>query len=198
MLDAARFAPSGGNRQGWKVIIVRNQASRDRIGELVAPVMRQYLAQVGAGETPFNVVRQTKVDLDEAAKTPGPADEFVRFVSEAPVVLAVCVDLGLVTQFDKDLERPNIIGGGSIYPFVHNILLATRDAGLGGALTTFLAAREPEAKELLGVPDDHAICAVVPLGYPIKHLTKLSRKPVEAFTTIDSFTGEPFMPAREG
>jgi nitroreductase len=92
---------------------------------------------------------------------------------------------------DQHLDRVGVISGASIYPFVWSLLLAARDEGYGGTLMTFLAAGEPEVKALLGLPDGYAVAAMVPLGKPVKQLTKLTRKPVEAFATLDRFDGEP-------
>ena len=47
-------------------------------------------------------------------------------------------------------------------------------------------------KALLNLPDDFAIAAVVPLGRPVKQLTKLKRRPVADFVTINRFDGAPF------
>ncbi len=56
-------------------------------------------------------------------------------------------------------------------------------------LTTFLARKEPQAKELLGIPSSHAVAAMIVLGRPVQQVTKLSRRPVEEFTTVDRFDG---------
>ena len=93
------------------------------------------------------------------------------------MVLVVCVDLGVVAAFDQDLDRIGLIAGASVYPFVWNILLAARNEGYGGVLTTAVVAEEPRAKELLGIPENYAIAAVLPLGKPVRQLTKLKRKP---------------------
>ena len=86
------------------------------------------------------------------------------------------------------------VAGGSIYPFVHNLLLAARDRDLGGVITTFLAAAEADAAPLLGLPDHHGLVAMVGLGHPVHQPTRLRRRPVEAFTTVDRFDGAPFDP----
>ncbi|HXH84850.1 MAG TPA: nitroreductase family protein, partial [Candidatus Tectomicrobia bacterium] len=52
ILDLARFAPSGGNRQGWRVIVVRDAATKAQLAALSAPAARRYAAQVQAGENP--------------------------------------------------------------------------------------------------------------------------------------------------
>jgi nitroreductase len=114
-----------------------------------------------------------------------------------PVLLVVAIDLGVVASMDKNLDRVGVISGASIYPFVWSLLLAARAEGLGGTLMTFLAAGEPEVKSLLGIPDRYAVAAMVPMGRPVKQLTKLTRKPVEDFATLDRFDGEPLSaPAR--
>lgn len=191
ILDNARFAPSGGNRQGWHVIAVKDEQKRNALGPLIEPVMREYRAQVKAGENPFNSIVPSKVtdQLIQEEQTPS---GYIEQFTQAPVLLLISVDLKVVASMDRKLDRVGVISGASIYPFVWNILLAARNEGLGGTLTTFLAAAEPAVKELFCIPEHHAISALVPMGIPIKQLTKLSRKPVESFVTIDSFDGPPF------
>ena len=75
---------------------------------------------------------------------------------DAEVVLVVCVDLGVVAAFDQHLDRIGVIAGASVYPLVWNILLAARNEGFGGVLTTAAVAEEPRIKELLNIPDDYA------------------------------------------
>ena len=62
ILDTARFAPSGGNRQGAHVVVVRDRDLRQRLGELAGPPLRLYAAQAAAGETPFNSGVPSHVD----------------------------------------------------------------------------------------------------------------------------------------
>ena len=106
-------------------------------------------------------------------------------------MLVVCVDLDVVAAFDQDLDRIGVISGASVYPFVWNVLLAARNEGFGGVLTTMAVAEEPRVKELLGIPDDYAVAAVLPLGKPVKQVSKLTRKPVAEFVTRERFDGEP-------
>jgi nitroreductase len=79
-----------------------------------------------------------------------------------------------------------------VYPFVWNILLAARNEGYGGVLTTAAVAEEPRLKELLGIPEDFAVAALLPLGKPVRQLRKLTRKPVAELATRERFDGEPF------
>lgn len=191
ILDNARFAPSGGNRQGWRVIIIKDKATRIRLRETMQPTIKQYKAQAMAGETPFNSIRPTTVSPETIAATPA-SFPLIDDLDSAPVVLVVCVDLTAVSSFDKDLPRVGVISGASIYPFVWNILLGARNEGLGGVLTTFLSHQEAAAKKLLKLPDTFAVAAMLGIGKPVKQLTKLKRKPVSDFAKIDHWEGESF------
>ncbi len=192
VLESARFAPSGGNRQGWRVIVVKDQALRDHIQQLVTLVWRQYAAQRSAGETPFAATGiPSEVDLEAAMQVAAPA-AFVDEFAQVPVMLVVCVDLAAVSAMDKDLDRVGIIGGASVYPFAQNVLLAARNMGLGGVLTTFLAHQEPAARKILNLPEQVAIAATIAIGNVDRHYTKLTRHRVEEFATIDRLDGEEF------
>ncbi|MEM7321887.1 MAG: nitroreductase family protein [Actinomycetota bacterium] len=191
ILDVARFAPNGGNRQGWHVIVVKDRGTREKLIPLIRPTTSVYVAQVAAGEAPWNTINPTTVDIDAAIAADPDFPGLDRLV-DVPVLLAVTVDLSVVASFDQHLDRIGVISGASIYPFVWNILLAARNEGLGGVLTTYLAGREPEAQEVLGLPSHHAIAALLPIGHPRKQLTKLKRGPVDGFATVDRFDGEPF------
>ena len=189
ILDNARFAPSGGNRQGWRVIVVRDLAKRAALGPLIEPTYKRYLAEVKAGANPWNTIAPAAVsqaDVDAVAIPPGFIDRLVH----APLLLLVTVDLAVVASMDRHLPRIGVISGASIYPFVWNILLAARNEGFGGTLTTFLTAEEAKAKALFGIPDNHALAAMLPIGKPVKQLTRLRRRPVAAFTSVDAFDGD--------
>ena len=191
ILENARFAPSGGNRQGGRIIVVRDQATKDAIADLAPTGARQYAAQVAAGESPWNTVTESKVDAATIAATPVPRALQMPY-RKAPVLLVVCVDLRLVASMDKDLDRIGIVSGASIYPMAWNILLAARNEGYGGTLTTIPIAEESKLKELLGIPDYGAVCAVIPLGKPVKQLTKLKRRAVPEFVTRERWDGDAF------
>lgn len=191
ILDAARFAPSGGNRQGWKVVVVREPATKSELIRLSLPQLRLYVAQRQAGENPWNTIDPSAVDPASIDHTDDRAVEWFKVLQDAPVMLVVGVDLKVVASVDQHLDRIGVISGASIYPFVHNVLLAARDRGYAGALTTFLAGAEPEVQQLLGIPAHVAVAAMVPLGRPRRELTKLSRKPVAEFATLERFDGPP-------
>jgi nitroreductase len=195
VLERARFAPSGGNRQPWRVIVIEDPARRASIRDLYVLGWREYVAHVRAGLVPFAPIdggRWTGPAVDlAAARTEEAPGEFSDHLDQVPVMLILCVELGSLAVLDNGLDRQSFVGGGSIYPFGHNILLSARNEGLGGVLTTVICRQEPAVKTLLGLPDSHAVAGLVALGHPVRQLTKLGRRPVDAFATIDGFDGDP-------
>ena len=136
ILDHARFAPSGGNRQGGRVIVVRDPETKDRMARMVEPASKRYAAQVEAGENPWNPVVPTAVSDKTIEETPVPA-RLTEPLREADVLLVFVVDLRLLAVTDQYLDRVGIIGGASIYPLVWNTLLAARAAGFGGTPVSY-------------------------------------------------------------
>jgi nitroreductase len=84
-----------------------------------------------------------------------------------------------------------VVSGGSIYPFAWNILMGARHEGYGGTITTLAVAQEPKIQALLGLPAHVAVAAVMPLGRPVKRLTKLTRRPVADFAMRERWGGPP-------
>lgn len=196
MLEHARFAPNGGNRQGWRVIVLSDPAIRRRIRELYQLGWREYAAHGARGLVPFAARDRGRwpgpaVDLAAARETPAP-NELADNLEHVPVLLLVVAELGLLATVDNGLDRQSIVGGGSVYPFCHNLLLAARNEGLGGVLTTVLARQEPAVRELLGIPEGHALAGLLAIGHPRKVITRLRRAPVEEFTVVDRFDGPAF------
>jgi len=190
ILERARFAPSGGNRQGWKVIVVREASTRAKLAKLTEFGAKRYIAQQKNGENPWNTIDPPRVDAATIERTE-PMPRLIEPVLRAPVILVICVDLKVVASTDQDLDRVGIISGASIYPFAWNILLAARGRGYAGTITTLAVAQEPKVKELFGLPPHVAVAAVMPLGRPVKQLTKLARKPVSDFAMRERWGGAP-------
>jgi nitroreductase len=196
ILDNARFAPSGGNRQVTRIIVVREQQTRDRLAELSVPGAQRYVAQLGIGEAPWNPVSPSGVATADVETTEVP-DPLIAPLRRASVVLVVCLDLRYVAATDQDLSRVGVISGASVYPLVWNILLAARGEGYGGNLSTMVVPQEAQVRKLLGIPDFCAVAAVVALGKPTRQITKLKRKSVDEFVTSERFDGPPYTVANE-
>jgi nitroreductase len=202
ILDRARFAPNGGNRQGWHVVVVRDPETKRRIAELYDLGMREYAGFQRAGLVPFAASEAYQrnppdrspnqaIDLD-AARAVSLDDGPPTYMANAPVLLVVLLDLARVAAVDSGLGRLSIATGASVYPFAHNVLLAARDLGYGGHLTSVLARQEPELRALLRLPDDLVLATMIPLGKPAREITRLRRIAVEEFTTLEFADGPPF------
>jgi nitroreductase len=192
VLEHARFAPNGSNRQAWRVIVVRDGATKQRIGELYDLGMREYVGFHRVGLVPFAAAddgRPATIDLEAARRQPHPGEP--SHIATAPVIIIILLDTAAVSSVDSGLGRVPVTAGGSAFPFAQNILLAARDIGLGGHLTSLLARQEPALRELLGIPDRFILATMIPLGRPQRQVTLLRRAEVEEFTTVGSFDGNP-------
>lgn len=191
ILDNARFAPSGGNRQGARVIVVRDPATKEAIARLSEPAAKRYISQVKAGEGPWNTIIATNVSDDTIAATPAP-ELMIEPFRTSSLLLVVLVDLRVVASMDQRLDRVGVVSGASIYPMVWSILMGLRQAGYGGTITTLAAAREAEVQALVNAPSHCAVAACVPVGKPVKQLTRLRRRAVGEFVTRERFDGPAF------
>jgi nitroreductase len=202
ILDAARFAPSGGNRQAWRVIVVEDPALRARLGVLYLTGWYEYLAMARAGLVPWAPVTDRRAEaaaLDNAAAvreqaTRGAAG-FAERLERVPALLLLLADLRGLAAVDRDHDRYTLIGGASVYPFAWSILLAAHAAGLGGVLTTVLVREEASVLKLVGAPAGWVLAGALALGYPIQpRPTRLRRGAVESFAMVDRFDGPPLRP----
>jgi nitroreductase len=199
VLDTARFAPSGGNSQGWRVVVLKDPDTRQRLRDLYLPGWYQYLAISAAGMRPWSPVNDRDAEA-EAAASAGEIGEqasaarggFAEHLDEVPALLALLVDLGALAAVDRDFDRYTFAGGASVYPFAWNLLLAARAEGLGGVITTMCIREEPAVQELLHAPDHLALAAVIALGYPVQELNRLTRNAVHEFATVDAVDGPAF------
>jgi nitroreductase len=186
-LEAARFAPSGGNRQGWRVVVVEDPAKRAALRDLYLPGWRAYLELTGgarmlAEPDSFDAARVRMVKR---------AEDYARGLDRVPVHLIVGVRLEDLAVTDAELPRQSIVGGASVYPFVQNLLLALRGEGLGAALTTLLVPAEADVKRLLEIPQEIALAAHIGVGYRDEPWpARLARKPVAEFAFSERY-GEP-------
>jgi nitroreductase len=199
VLDDARFAPSGGNRQAWRVIVVKDISQRRAVAAAYLDAWHDYVGSLLAGVTPFSPLaseedRRAASEQREAARALSNPEGFAETLASVPAMLVVAADLGSFAATDRDLDRYHLVGGASVYPFVWSVLLAAREHDLGGVMTTVAIKNEPALREILNLPDDFAVAAVLALGYPQHSITNLKRRGVSEFTSVDSFDGAPFAP----
>jgi nitroreductase len=200
LLDTARFAPSGGNRQGWRVVVVRDPEVRRRLRDLYLEGWDEYLAIGAAGLVPWAPVTDHEAEARALASVDarpgGPRGAgFAEDLDRVPVLIVVLADLRELAAVDRDHARYTFAGGASVYPFAWSLLLAARAEGLAGVITTIAVRREDEVKALLGAPDELALAAVVALGHPVHQPRRLTRAPVDTVATYDRVDGPPVAPS---
>ncbi len=180
---AATWAPTGGNHQGWRIVAVRDEAKKQALEDLYRPHWEGYIPGYEAHMADMPEPARTASERALAAGT-----YLATHLHEAPVIAVFCFNPGRMTITDQDLGRPSVVGGGSVYPAVQNLLLACRNEGLGCVLTTLLCREEAAVRTLLHIPDDWFTCAHVPIGYPVGggH-GPISRKPVTDMVFWDRF-----------
>ncbi|MGH9046600.1 MAG: nitroreductase family protein [Acidimicrobiales bacterium] len=161
IVEAATKAPSGGNRQVARWMVVTDRERRAKIGALY-------------GEA-WNSVRTAYVeaqDDDAPSLILTSADYLAAHMGEAPAIIVPCSRAG---------------DPASIYPGCQNLFLAARELGLGTALTTVHRLKEVEVKEVLDIPDDVQTWAMIPVGYPLGRWGEAQRRPVEETTYWDVY-----------
>ncbi|MCZ6853641.1 MAG: nitroreductase family protein [Gammaproteobacteria bacterium] len=162
ILQAATWAPSGGNAQPWRVIVVKDDALRAKLGDLYRPQWKKY--EAGARK---RIEHLTDDALARQERALDAAIHLGEHFGEAPLILVFCFNPDNMAITDAGLNRPTVVGGGSVYPAVQNALLACRVEGVGCTLTTLLCFCEDEVKTLLDIPADWYTCAFVPIGFPV-------------------------------
>jgi nitroreductase len=199
VLDTARFAPSGGNRQGWRVIVVKDPARRATLRDLYLSGWYEYLAMVSAGLVPWAPVTDRAAETaaianaEQFAEVGASAPGFAELLDQAPALVLVLADLAALAAVDRDLPRYTLAGGASIYPFVWSLLLAARAESLAGVMTTMPVRREADVRALFGIPDTVAVASLVVLGRPVASPRRLKRAPVSSFAWRDAYEGQPLM-----
>jgi nitroreductase len=184
VLQAACWAPTGGNMQPWRVIVVRSPERKAKLQAIYEPEWQNYTAT--------NRARLEKAplgaDRDKLARTLAAGDHLAAHLGEVPVILMFCANPKLMAITDAKLDRISMVGGGSVYPAVQNTMLACRAEGLGCTLTTLHCIQEPKVLEALDIPEGWATVAMVPIGYPLGggH-GPIARQPPSALAFDDAF-----------
>ncbi len=183
VLDAACQAPSGGNRQPFRILVVRDRSKLAELARLYADEWQAYVAfhrqqTKGAPE-------QVRADDERLL---GSGNHLADHFGELPALLVFCFDPRQMAITDAGLGRVSVVGGASVYPAVQNALLACRAEGLGCVLTTLLCKREDEVRKLLSIPEPWGTAAAIPIGYPLSRgHGPISRRPPEELAYGDTW-----------
>jgi nitroreductase len=166
ILDAAIRAPSGGNAQNWRFLLVDDSAVKARLG----PLYRESLAQL------WQTSYRERVAAAEATPESPASVQFFRVKRSAQYLADHFEDVPLFMFAFAAHDS----SGGSIFPAVWSAMLAARGHGVGSAITTVLGHfRAKQTMDVLGVPADsgwvNACCAS--FGYPIGRWATAQRAP---------------------
>ena len=163
ILEAGVCAPSGGNMQRWRFLVIRDPKVKETVGALYKRAWDEPVApRYRAGEPAPGMSRERFLRLLDAA------EYLAAHIHEAPVWIVPCLEGG----------TPMRTSGSSIYPAVQNMLLAARALGLGTTLTTLYLQFEQEAEAALGLPPGVHSYALLPLGYPMGRFGPVRRVPL--------------------
>jgi nitroreductase len=112
-------------------------------------------------------------------------------MKDVPILLFVCGQrdwpFGVRAEERVGLAPPSY---GSVYPCIQNILLACRGLGLGASLTTIHQIFEQEIVDLLDIPKEFGIVAVIPIGYPLGKFGPVGRRPPSEQTFFERWGRE--------
>lgn len=187
VLEAASWAPTGGNRQPWRIVLVKNRANKQRLGEMYSERWSNYVKHY-RGAIPADASPE---DRRRTERTLAAGDYMAAHFADTPVIAIFCFNPKNMAITDAKQNRPSVVGGGSVYTAVENLLLACRAEGLGCVLTTLLCENEPEVRAMLAIPDPWYTAAAIPIGYPVgRGHGPVVRRPIEQLTYVDAW-GKP-------
>ena len=176
IIDAAIRGPSGGNKQAWGWIVIKDKNTKNQIAKLYLESWNK-----SYGNRRDSILN----NLDNDALGPRnflSAEHLANHISDAPVWIVP------ILRYISKSKSP--ITGSSIYGAIQNLMLAARAYGIGSTLTALHTAYEEDVKKILNIPDDAMTMALIPLGYPIKgKWSQPKRKPVESVTYWESWKG---------
>jgi nitroreductase len=168
LLEAAIRAPSGGNQQPWRFLVLRDPGVRTPFAALYHEAWwakRRDQGISGPDDIPAH---------DRSARA---AMRLADEIGQAPVTVVVCATG----------RGPGAMG--SVIPAVQNLLLAARARGIGGTITTLHPVVEERVHALLGIPPTAQIVYCLPLGYPRGRFGPTTRKPLAEVTAFDRWDG---------
>jgi nitroreductase len=182
-LRAAVQAPSGGNIQPYRFLVVTDPDLRRRLGRIYLDCWQRYAPAVAAVTPPAKdeaAARRHRRNVDAS-------DELARSLGDVPVhVLVLMPKISMVvTDDDGDMDVGPTYA--SVYPAVQNFILAARSRGLGTVLTTVYRIREDDVRDLLAIPDRYEVVALLPLGHPKGTWGVAARRPADRLTSWDRF-----------
>jgi len=175
ILEAGVCAPSGGNMQRWRFLVIRDRKVKETVGAVYKRSWDERVAPRYRSGEPAPGTSRERFERMLAA-----AEYLANHIHEAPVWIVPCLEG----------DAPTHWSGSSIYPAVQNMLLAARALGLGATLTTLHLVFEKEAEAAFGLPSNVHSYALLPIGYPMGRFGPVRRVPL-ADVVFEDRWGQP-------
>lgn len=182
-LRAAIQAPSGGNSQPYRFLVVTDAEKRRALGEIYRRAWGRYAPAVQKATPPPRSER----GADMVRRMLGSAEHLAEHLGEAPVIVLVLVPGGGAALRDDQGELDIGTKYSSVFPAVQNLMLAARALGIGSTLTTLYRIHQDDVRVLCEIPAEFEVEALIPLGRPRGNFGVAPRRPAERLTYWDSF-----------
>lgn len=157
VVEYAMHAGSGANAWNVRFIIVRHPETKARISALYRSTWQRFRSGSPMEPTPDTTA-------DKLERTNRATDWQAEHLMDAPALIFPCLAGARPLLTDKLMGRS---ANAAVFLAVQNLLLACRAKGLGATLTTLHLASEGEIDRLLGLPEDAATFAMIPVGFPM-------------------------------
>jgi nitroreductase len=177
ILEAGICAPSGGDAQHWRFIVVKDPEIKKQLQIRYKRALDEFKERYHSAPAPPGKSETQKNRMLAAV------EYLTEHFHEAPVLIVCCL------YGDSGRAEIQKMLGASIYPAVQNMLLTARALGLGATLTTRHLIYEKEVDAILGLPEKAQTFAIIPIGYPMGRFGPVSREPVEKVTFLDRWDG---------
>ncbi|MGD9795778.1 MAG: nitroreductase family protein [Acidimicrobiia bacterium] len=176
IMFAATRAPSGSNRQTFRMLVLTDGPKAKQAKELIARA-----ARAGWGtkrETDSYDTGSGAVDNSPKARMARTMQEYVDNIDKVPVLVLPCL---------IRYREANSFEGASVYPAMQNMLLAARSLGYGGVVTGWHYGCEAELRELLAIPDEVFMAATITMGKPVGGHGPVRRRPISELIYEDEW-----------
>ena len=181
VLQGAAWAPTGGNAQPWRIVLVQDAQPKKELGALYSESWKRFSKGYES-----RLAGLSGTELARESRTLAAANHLGDHFHEAPAIAIFCFNPNHMAITDSKLDRVSVVGGGSIYTAVQNLMLACRAEGLGCVLTTLLCEHEERVREILAIPQPWGTAAAIPMGYPIsKGHGPIRRRPPQQLVYAD-------------
>ena len=182
-LRAAIQAPSGGNSQPYRFLIVTDAERRRALGEVYRRAWARYQPAVQKATPPPRSERAAAM----VQRMLSSAQHLADHMGEAPVIALVLVAGGGAAL--RDDEGPLDVGTpyASVFPAVQNFMLAARALGIGTTLTTLYRIYQEDVRRICDIPTEFEVEAMIPMGRPRGRFGVAPRRPAEKLTYWNRF-----------